>query len=259
MHPMVNIALQAARDAAEAIAHSSDRLDRVKIINDDPKQFMTSMDQISDKTLRYHIEKAHPEHGIDSRVSGIKVGENKSVVWLLEPLLGNQNFAKGYTQFGVSLACQIDGIITHAVIACPLMHEEYTASRGTGAQLNARRLRVGKATDLDDTLIGLNPDDLAIEDFLKLQGELLANNSAPRISGCTGVDMVQAAADRLQGGWASTRGGKYLGASTLILQEAGGLIGGDSGNPDYADADEIIYGNPKIFKHLLKLRKQARS
>ena len=92
MHPLLNIALQAARDAAEAIAHSSDRLDRIKIINDDPDNFLTSMDLEAEKTIIYHLEKAHPEHSFHSRASGLREGENKNTVWLIDPLVGNRNF-----------------------------------------------------------------------------------------------------------------------------------------------------------------------
>ena len=95
MHALLNIALGAARDAAEALAHSSDRLDRVKLLNDSPEEFLTSMDLEADKTILYHLEKAHPTHCINSRVSGVKQGTDSDVVWLVDPLLGNRNFIVG--------------------------------------------------------------------------------------------------------------------------------------------------------------------
>jgi len=207
MHALLNIALRAAHDAAEALAHSSDRLDRVKLINDSAEGFMTSMDLEADKTILYHLEKAHPSHSFHSRVSGFKQGEEGSVVWLIDPLLGNRNFIVGYTQFAVSIACQVNGVISHAAIICPLLREEFTASRGAGAQLNARRLRVGKHTTIDAGLIGLNFDDPHSENFLALQRELILNGASPRISGCTALDIIHTAADRLQGGWAVNEDG----------------------------------------------------
>jgi myo-inositol-1(or 4)-monophosphatase len=254
---MINLALQAARDAAEAIAHSSDRLDRVKIINDDPDKFMTSMDQAADKTVLYHLQKAHPEHSYHSRVSGFSEGENKDVVWLIDPLIGNKNFAAGQTQFGVSVACQIEGVIKHGVIICPMTREEYVATRGTGARLNAHRLRVGNSTDFDNTLISLNSERLESEIFLSLQRKLLNNGVSPRITGCTAIDIIQTATDRLQGGWAANENRTSLAAASLILQEAGGLLASEAGNPDYSSATELVFANPKLFKNLLKLRHQA--
>ncbi|MEX0963571.1 MAG: inositol monophosphatase [Pseudohongiellaceae bacterium] len=255
MHPLLNIALQAAIDAAEAIAHSSDRLDRIKIINDDPAHFLTSMDLEAEKTILYHLEKAHPEHSFHSRASGLKEGENKSTVWLIDPLIGNRNFATGYTQFGVSLACQIDGIVQHAIIVCPLLREEFIATRGAGARLNSHRIRVGNRTEIKGSLLSLNPDGLAHDVTIGLQSAFMKAGASPRISGCTALDMVQIAADRMQGGSSANENRLTLAAAKLILQEAGGLLGSETGNPDLSAAKELLFGNPKIFKELSKLRK----
>ncbi len=256
MHPLLNIALQAALDAAEAIAHSSDRLDRIKIINDDPANFLTSMDLEAEKTIIYHLEKAHPEHSFHSRASGLREGTNKNTVWLIDPLIGNRNFATGYTQFGVSLACQIDGVVQHAIIVCPLLREEFIATRGAGARLNSHRIRVGNRTEIKGSLLSLNPDGLAPDIALGMQAEFMSAGASPRISGCTALDMIQIAADRMQGGIAANENRLTLAAAKLILQEAGGLLGSESGNPDLSEAKELFFGNPKIFKELSKLRKK---
>ncbi len=254
MHPLVNIALQAARDAAEALAHSSDRLDRIKIINDDPSNFLTSMDLEAEKTIFYHLEKSYPEHSFHSRASGLREGEKKDTVWLIDPLLGNRNFATGYTQFAVSIACQVEGVVQHAVIINPLLREEFVASRGAGARLNSHRIRVGRRTEIQGSLVSLNVDAVPRELALGLQGEIMNAGASPRISGCTALDIVQTAADRVQGGWGSNDNKTTLAAAKLILQEAGGLLGSESGNPDLNTASELLFGNPKIFKQLSKLR-----
>ena len=257
MHPMINIALKAARDAAEAIAHSSDRLDRIKIVDSSPNSFLTSMDLDSDKTLQYHLLKAYPEHSIDSRATGVKAGARKDIVWFIDPLIGNRNFARGYTQFALSLACQIDGVIQHAAVVCPMTNEEFTATRGGGAQLNSRRLRVGRETELvAGSLVGLNGDAEERDILRSMQESVFAVGAQPRISGCTALDIVNTAADRLQGGWAPNEGGQNhsLKAAALILKEAGGLIGSESANPEYAEGAELLFSNPKIFKQLVKMR-----
>lgn len=259
MHPLINIALQAAVDAAEAIAHSSDRLDRIKIINDDPANFLTSMDLEAEKTIIYHLEKAHPEHSFHSRASGLREGTNKGTVWLIDPLIGNRNFATGYTQFGVSVACQIDGVVQHAIIVCPLLREEFIATRGAGARLNSHRIRVGNRTEIKGSLLGINPDGLSRDVAIGLQSEFIDAGASPRISGCTALDMLQVAADRMQGGAAANENRLTLAAAKLILQEAGGLLGSESGNPDLSEAKELLFGNPKVFKELSKLRKKLSS
>lgn len=254
MHPLVNIALQAVRDAAEALAHSSDRLDRVKIINDTPSAFLTSMDLEAEKTIYYHLEKAHPDHSFHSRASGLKEGSNKDVVWLIDPLLGNRNFATGYTQFGISVACQIEGVVQHAIISCPLLGEEFIASRGSGVRMNAQRLRVGSRTEIQDSLISLNLDTANPEVGLAMQREIMQAGASPRISGCTALDLIQTASNRTQGGWAPTESAITLAAARLILQEAGGLLGSETGNPELNSGSELIFGNPKIFKQLARMR-----
>lgn len=254
MHPLVNIALRAARDAAEAIAHGSDRLDRIKLIDTQPDSFLTSMDLDADKTILYHLEKAYPGHSINSRVSGKKSGEDGDTVWIIDPLLGNRNFAEGYPQFAVSIAIQSGGILKHAVIIHPLLGEEFVASRGQGAHLNSRRMRVSPVEELSESLIGVNSARVDQQNFLGMQQALLNSGASPRISGSSALDIVYTAMGRLQGGWSSVGETASVAAANLILQEAGGLIGSESGNPDINSGAEMIFGNPKMFKQLLKLR-----
>ena len=254
MHALVNIALRAARDAAEAIAHASDRLDRVRVIDDSPDNFLTSMDQDADKTILYHLEKTYPTATIHSRVSGLKEGDDSKPKWLVDPLIGNRNFASGYTQFGVSVACQLEGVVKHAVVVCPLLREEFTASRGTGAQLNARRIRVSDIEEFWQSMFGLNNAGVNLDDFCKMQRTLIEVGAEMRLSGCSSLDIVQVAAGRLQGGWCTMPDSLSMAAARLLLVEAGGLLGTETGNPDLGKGSELLFGNPRIFKQLLKLR-----
>lgn len=257
MHPMITIALRAARDAAEAIALSSDRLDRVQILNDTPAGFLTSMDQNSDKTILYHLEKTYPTHSFHSRVSGLKQGTDKEVLWLIDPLVGNRNFASGYTQFAVSIACQVGGVLKHAVIINPLANEEFIATRGDGAQLNTRRIRVSSKIEFENALISINPENIALPTAINLQSLLLERGSHIRMSGCTALDILHAAANRVQGGWAANTNPLSVAAANLVLQEAGGLIGSETGNPDSTHGQELVFANPRFFKALLKARHEV--
>ena len=255
MHPLVTIALRAARDAGEALAHSVDRLDRVDILRDDGDDFLTSMDEQADRTLIYHLSKAYPDYSIQSRVSGLTEGAKPNHRWLIDPVSGNRNFASGNSQFAVSVACEIDGKITHAVLFNPMLQEEFTASRGGGAQLNARRIRTGKRSELKNALIGLNPQRLDAERFLSLQRDLMSLGASPRLSGCSALDMAYVACGRLSAGWcASGADAVDLACAALILQEAGGFVGDDRGGPDTRNARELVFGNPKLFRELVKIR-----
>lgn len=255
MHPMVTIALRAARDAAEAIALSSDRLDRVQILDTSPSGFLTSMDQIADKSVLYHLEKAYPDHSFHSRVSGFKQGKGDDVVWLIDPLLGNRNFAAGYTQFAVSIAAQMNGVVKHAVVVCPLSGEEFVASRGDGAALNSRRIRVSDKHEFDSALISINPENLTAAALTGFQTMLLERGAQPRITGCTALDMLYCASNRVLGGWASSVDTTSLAAANLILKEAGGLMASEAGDPDFTTGKEVLFANPRFIKLLLKTRR----
>ncbi len=254
MHPMINIALRAARDASEALAHSSDRLDRVDIISRDENNFVTSMDANADKTILYHLQKTYPEHSFDSRVSGFQEGKQSDTVWLIDPLLGSQNFAVGYPQFAVAIACQVNGVVNHAVIINPLLREEFVASRGTGAQLNSRRMRCSPKTDLQRAVIGIGVNAKTVEPGLGLQRELRESQASVRIGGCSALDILMTAAGKLDGGYCGAQNPQGLAAANLILREAGGFIGDARGGPDTKSADELIFGSPKVFRELVKLR-----
>lgn len=256
MHPLLNIALRAARDAAEALAHKTERLDRINIIEAAQDSFLTSADRDSDKTLIYHIQKAYPDHSIQSRVSGLHEGKPDEPVWLIDPLIGNFNFAKGYARFGVAIAIRKKDSIEHGLVINPMQHDEFSASRGKGAQLNGRRIRVG-SEDLTGSLIGIESPGDDSQSFLELQSTLVKAGAIPRISGCSALDIVDTASNRLQGGWCSNRGEVSMAAANLILQEAGGLLGTESGNPKLDSGSEQLFGTAKIFKQLVKMRMRS--
>jgi len=254
MHPMVNIALRAARDAGEIIAQGADRLDRVSILRDNDRGLLTSMDENADRTVLYHLGKSYPDHSIESRVSGLHQGKEGETVWLVDPLVGNRNYMAGYSQFAVSVACQIKGVVTHAVLINPLMGEEFTASRGSGSQFNGRRIRVSGKSELRQALLGLNPAGLDIEVFLAMEKALIGGGASPRISGCGALDLAYCACSRLAGGWCANQGRLETAAAVLILREAGGLVAAHTGEPDLKQAQELIFGSPKLFREFLRLR-----
>jgi myo-inositol-1(or 4)-monophosphatase len=255
MHAMVNIALRAARDAASAVGHSSDRLDRVDIVTDADGVFTTSMDEAADKTLLYHLGKTYPDHRILSRVSGESGGDDPDTLWLIDPLLGSRNFVTGYSQYAVSLACQIKGKLEHAVVVDPVSRDEFTTSRGSGAQLNTRRIRVSAQNDLHKALIGLDIDGLSTDRAIAWQRELGNAHARIRVSGSPALDLLAVAAGRLQGGCCAGFELTSMAAAVLLLQESGGYIASETGSPDIKSASELIFGNQKIFRDLVKLRR----
>jgi myo-inositol-1(or 4)-monophosphatase len=254
MHPLVNIAYRAAKDAADALAHKTDRLDRIKVLDEEELSFLTTADQDSDQTLLYHIQKTYPDHNILSRVSGMHEGKAGEPTWLIDPLLGSKNFARGYPRFGVALAVKVGDVVEHAVVLAPMLGDEFMASRGRGAQLNSRRIRVTGKSDLKSSLVGLDSTGLDSQLFLDAQHALLQAKASPRISGCGALDLLDTACGRLQAGWCRQPGDASMAAASLILKEAGGLIGTEDGNPKLDKGIEMIFGESEIFKQLIKIR-----
>ena len=202
MHPILSIAYRAARDASEALAHQFDRLDRIKVIDESDDNFVTSADMDSDKTLLYHLQKAFPDHSFSSRVSGDIEGTDKSTRWYIDPLAGNRNFILGLPGFAITLACEIDKQVRHAVVLEPLLNEEFTSSRGSGAHLNGRRLRVTPRKNLQGGLTtqSISSDSEQLEKSLEIQRQLTEAGSGIRVSGCSLLDIVYAGAGRFDGG-----------------------------------------------------------
>ena len=259
MHPIINIAFRAAKDAADALAFKTDRLDRIKILDDSDERFHTSADLESDNTLLYHIQKSYPDHTIVSRLSGTHEGKVGEPIWYVDPLLGNQNFAYGYPRFGVSIAVKNKDVVNHAVVLAPMLGDEFIASRGNGAQLNTRRIRVRQKTELTASLIGLDFAGIDSDLFIDMQKALLRANAKPRVSGCGPLDLLDAACGRIQGGWFGHQTEASIAAASLIFQEAGGFIGAENGNPKLDSGSEILFGEAELFKQLVKIRMRLKS
>ena len=255
MHPLINVALRAARDAAELLAQQVDRLDRVTVLDSSPNALLTSSDKDADRTILYHLQKAHPDHSFHSRVSGLTQGKDPHVLWLIDPVAGNGNFMRGLQGFLVSIACQVDGKLSHAVLIDPLLGEEFTASRGAGALLNSRRLRASTRDKLEGALLALEPplDSELLPDFGSFQQKLDSNGARWRSFGCPTLDLLYTAAGRVDGGLAPNPGRLPLAAAALVLQESGGLLSNTAGSPDVSSGADLVFGNPKCLKLLLKL------
>ncbi|MBS24150.1 MAG: inositol monophosphatase, partial [Gammaproteobacteria bacterium] len=135
MHAMINIALSAVWSASEALLQSADRLDRLKIINNDPANFVSSIDKEVELTIIYHLQKIYPDHSIETRLGEKIEGEANEPTWLVDPLLGSFNYSRGIDCYGIAVACQIEGTVTHSVLILPSRNEEFIATRGAGAKL----------------------------------------------------------------------------------------------------------------------------
>lgn len=249
MHPMLTIAVRAARKAGNVIARSFDRHDQISVDVKAQNDFVTEIDRQAEREIIQILRAAYPEHRIVAEESG-QTGEN-DYEWVIDPLDGTTNFVHGFPQFAVSIGLRHKGRFEQAVVYDPLRQELFTASRGNGAQLNDRRIRVSKRTDLDGALLGTGfpfKQQQHLESYLATFKALFPMTAGIRRAGSAALDLAYVAAGRLDGFWEIGLQPWDMAAGVLLVQEAGGLVSDFSGGNDYMQTGNLICANPKVFK-----------
>lgn len=261
MEPMTNIALRAARRAGELIVRASDELDRIDIRNKSANDFVSQVDVQAEQEIIKQLRRAYPGHAILAEESGFTGPESGSgdaeYTWVIDPLDGTTNFIRGIPHYAVSIACLRGRRIEHAVIVDPVRREEFTASRGKGAQLNGHRIRVSRLPSLDAALLGTGiPFRGHREKFLPAYGETLAKLAGQcagiRRAGAAALDLAYVAAGRLDAFWELGLSPWDMAAGALLVREAGGLVADMDGSENFMDSGNIVCGNPKCFKAVLQ-------
>lgn len=258
MEPMLNIALRAARKTGELIARASEDIDRIEVIEKGDNEFVSEIDQAAEREIIYHLRKAYPNHTIIAEESGENPGTDTEYQWIIDPLNGTANFLRGIPHYAVSIACKYRGQLEHAVVLDPIRREEFTASRGHGAQLNGRRIRVSSRKSLEGALLGtgipyMNHCQQHISAYTQTLAELTAQTAGIRRAGAASLDMAYVATGRLDAFWEIGLQSWDIAAGTLLIREAGGLISDFSGGTQCIDSGNIVCGGPKCFKAVLQV------
>ena len=255
MHPMINTAVKAARRAGNVINRGALNLDRLAVESKRALDFVTDVDKAAEQAIIEILHEAYPDHGILAEESGVSFGDaNSEFVWVIDPLDGTTNFIHGFPQYAVSIACRHRGQLQHGVIYDPVRNDLFTATRGGGAFLNERRIRVSKAVRLEEGLIGTGlpfGDSSHITRYLRILREVMVRAPGIRRAGSAALDLAYVAAGRLDGFWEIGLKPWDMAAGGLLVLEAGGLVSDWSGGEDWLDAGEIVCGTPKLFAQLL--------
>ena len=260
MEPMINIALRAARKAGENIVRASDELHRFEVKAKGINDFVTEVDINAEREIIYHLQKAYPDHAILGEESGLIGSEDAQYRWIIDPLDGTTNFVRGIPHYAVSVACMYRGKIEHAVIVDPVRREEFTASRGRGAQLNGHRIRVSDLSSLDGALLGTGIPfkehcDNKLEPYSKSLEQLASQCAGIRRAGAASLDLAYVAAGRLDAFWEIGLAQWDIAAGVLLIREAGGLVADIDASDNYLESGNIVCGNPKCFKAVLQVVK----
>jgi myo-inositol-1(or 4)-monophosphatase len=257
MHPLVNIGVRAARAAGKIIAQAYERADELDISLKGRNNFVTQIDKQSEQEIIQNIRQAYPDHAILGEESGSFNGNSiDEITWIIDPLDGTTNFIHGYPQFAVSIGIMQKNRIEHAVVYDPTRDELFTASRGRGAQMNSKRLRVAKQPSLEGALVSFSVSARShhlAQNMLTLLNQHESVVSGMRHSGSAAIDLSYVAAGRLDGCWQVDLEQWDLAAGSLLITEAGGLISDFEGGNQILEKGEIVAGNPKIFKSLLQV------
>ena len=253
MQPLLNIAVRAARRAGDIIVRAIPRLEAVEIQSKGRNDFVTEVDKAAEADIIETVRRLHPDHAFLAEESGASANHS-DVVWIIDPLDGTTNFMHGFPTFAVSIAVQIRGRLEHAVVFDPMRQELFTASRGEGAQVEGRKMRVSKQTTLEGSLIAtgfpFRADSPWIDEYLAMLKSVMSKVAGVRRPGAAALDLAYVAAGRVDGFWELGLRPWDTAAGTLLITEAGGRVGTLSGE-DYQLGSHIVAGAPKLYASLV--------
>jgi myo-inositol-1(or 4)-monophosphatase len=256
MHPMLTTAVKAARRAGQIINRASLDVGQLKVSTKQQSDFVTEVDKLAEAAIVDMLRETYPEHSILAEETGLSGPEAAEFQWIIDPLDGTTNFIHGFPQYAVSIALAHRGVLTHAVIYDTSRNELFTASKGSGAYLNEKRIRVSKRAKLDEALIGTGFPYRSfrhIDAYLAVFRELAQKTAGMRRPGAASLDLAYIATGRLDGFWEFGLSPWDMAAGALLITEAGGLVGDLTGEPNYLTTGNIIAGNPKVFAQLLQI------
>ena len=252
MHPMLSFAVKAARRAGGIINRASGSLDTLTVTHKSLNDLVSEVDRAAEDAIIETIKAAYPDHAFLAEESG--VSGNSDHVWIIDPLDGTTTFLHGFPVYCVSIAMAFKGVLTHGVIYDPVRNDLFTASRGGGAFLNDRRIRVGKREKLIDALIGTGFPFRIQEHsdaYVAMMKDFMFKTAGIRRPGAAALDLAYVAAGRLDGFWEIGLHPWDMAAGALMIQEAGGLVGDLLGNDGYLEKGMIVAASPKMFPQIL--------
>lgn len=257
LHPMLNTAIKAARAAGAIINRAALDVEAVRVSQKQINDYVTEVDQASEASIIETLLTAYPGHGILAEESGRQHGARDSEhVWIIDPLDGTTNFLHGFPVYCISIALSVRGRIEHGVVYDPTRNDLFTATRGRGAFMNDRRMRVSKRTRLSECLLGTGfpyrpGDDFA--GYMKMMAEVMQHTHGLRRPGAAALDLAYVAAGFTDGFFETGLSIWDVAAGSLLVTEAGGLVGNFTGEADFLEQRECLAGPARIYGQLVKL------
>ncbi len=255
MHALLNVAVMAARRGGDLLIRKMSSLEKLKVHRKGRNDYVSDADRAAERAVIETVLKHYPDHAFLAEESGA-AGESDHV-WIIDPLDGTTNYLHGFPVFAVSIALEIRGRVEHAVVYDPLRQELFTASRGDGAHLDGRRIRVSGRDKLDQSLIGtgfpFRESGAALGPYMNMLATVIRHTSGVRRAGAAALDLCYVAAGRLDAFWETGLAPWDLAAGSLIIREAGGIVSGLNGSEDFLHKGHVLCGSPRIYAALAKL------
>lgn len=251
MHPFLNIAVRAARDAGSIIVRHIDRIDSLEITSKARNDFVSEVDRQAEDIIIRTLKKAYPDHSFLGEETGVTEGNEYQ--WIIDPLDGTTNFLCGIPHYSVSIALKHKGRIIQAVVYDPVKDEMFTASAGGGAMLNNRRIRVTQRRNLEGALLATGTpfrEDQNPEKFLNSLRIFMKGTSGIRRAGSAALDLAYVAAGRFDGYWEYGVKPWDVAAGMLIVKEAGGLAGDMDPDKNVLENGDILAASPKVYSEM---------
>lgn len=254
MHPLLNIAIKAARSAGRIIVRAEEDIKSLTVIEKGKNDFVSQVDQFAEKAIIEIIQKNYPGHHILGEETGhLEANTQDAPTWIIDPLDGTTNFLHGIPHYAVSIAIVHQGKVQHGVVYDPTKDELYSASRGSGAQLNGKRIRVSKVEKFEKSLLATGipfRDFHRLDQYMNSFKTIIPKCMGVRRAGSAALDLAYVAAGRIDGFWEYDLGSWDIAAGLLLVQEAGGFVSDINDEQNCLDTGNIIATTPKIFQTL---------
>ena len=254
---MLNVAVKAARAAGAIINRAALDLEAVRISQKEVNDFVTEVDHASEAIIIETLLTAYPGHGILAEESGTEKGaKNSEYVWIIDPLDGTTNFIHGFPVYCISIGLCVKGKMEQAVVYDPTRNDLFTATKGRGTYLNDRRLRVSKRLHLNQCLLSTGFPFRKGDNFpayLSMMNDIMPRTAGLRRPGAAALDLAYVAAGYTDGFFESGLSPWDVAAGSLLVSEAGGLVGNFTGESDFLEQGECMAASPKIYAQLVPL------
>ncbi|MBR7059686.1 MAG: inositol monophosphatase [Neisseriaceae bacterium] len=277
MNPCLNTAIRAARRSGKMMTRAANHLETLTIDQKQMRDFVSEVDRESEQILLENILTSYPNHLVRSEEGGyfkaVKNGDEISIQaidtptktpefeWIIDPLDGTTNFLHGHPQYAISMALLHKGVLSEGLVFAPERNDLYLATRGNGATLNDKRIRVSKRLNLNEFLIGTGfpvVNQSMVDEYFAILKNVIADTAGARREGSAALDLCNVACGRFDGFFEYNLKAWDIAAGALMVKEAGGLVTDFDGEGDWLNSGNIVAGNDKALAYLLRTISQCR-